>query len=140
MREFHFRNVTLMAAAASCFITPVLLVISGSQIAIVVDAVGIAYLVLDSISNLAKTYIFWGVVPAAIAFLVIATSVRSVTRSFGVVQLLIATPVILASVFSLLVLKAIFIDGGWPTYLPHFLIAGTCVASWIQLRLARRKA
>jgi hypothetical protein len=42
--------------------------------------------------------------------------------------------------FSLVLLKRIFLDGAWPTFLPHLAIAGACILLGIQLTLSRRPA
>lgn len=75
------------------------------------------------------------ILPAAVALGSIALSVRLAIRDFRVVQLALAVVVTIVSGCSLLVLKAMMLDGAWPTYLPYLAIAGAAglvgVQSWI---------
>ena len=79
-----------------------------------------------------------GILPAVAAAGAIVLSVRSAIRNFGAVQLVLGVPIVVASVFSLLILKRIVIDGAWPTYLPHLAIGASCLLAGLQLWLGRR--
>ena len=76
--------------------------------------------------------IVWGVLPTVVAVAAIALSVRSATRHFGAVQLALSVAVLALSLFALLVLKRIFIDGAWPTAVPHLAIAESCCLTGVQ--------
>ena len=76
--------------------------------------------------------IVWGVLPAVVAVAAIALSARSATRHSGAVQLALSGAVLALSLFALLVLKRIFIDGAWPTAVPHLAIAASCCLAGVQ--------
>lgn len=83
-------------------------------------------------------FIYWGVIPAAIAVATIAASLRLAAKHRGAFHGALASLVIALSGFSLAVLKRILVDGAWPTFLPHLAISGACILVGIQLLLARR--
>jgi hypothetical protein len=79
----------------------------------------------------------FGVLPAVAALGVIVVSVQLIIRAFGVVQLVLGFPAIVAAAWSLWVLKNIFVDAAWPTYLPHIVITASLSLVMIQWHLAR---
>jgi hypothetical protein len=82
--------------------------------------------------------LWWGIVPTAAALGAMGLSASLVIRRFGPVQLALSVPVVLVSGFSLVVLERIFIDGAWPTFLPHLAIFAACLLVGIQLWWAER--
>jgi hypothetical protein len=82
--------------------------------------------------------VVFGVFPAMVAIGAMGLSLRAIARAFGPVQILMGVSTIGAALWSLLVLKRIFLDGAWPTYLPHLIIAGCVVVAALQSLLARR--
>ena len=76
--------------------------------------------------------IVWGILPALAAVVASALSVRSATRNFGAVQFGLSVGVVGLCLFSLVVLKRIFVDGAWPTALPHLAIAAACCMAGLQ--------
>jgi hypothetical protein len=78
--------------------------------------------------------LLWGVIPAAVALVSAVLSVRCAARSRTSAQMFGAAVVILFTGYSLWLLKKIFVDGYWPVYLPHFLIAAAAIITVIQVR------
>ncbi len=81
-----------------------------------------------------------GVVPTIIALTAIALSVHSMGRAPSVLQGALVFVTLMLTVPSLWILKRIFIDGAWPTALPHLVIALVVVVAVIQWRLAVRSS
>jgi hypothetical protein len=81
--------------------------------------------------------VLWGIVPSVVATGVIFVSVRSIGRGFGITQFLLGIPTIAVSVAALWILKRMFIDRAWPTYLPYYAIGATIPIVSIQAFLAR---
>jgi hypothetical protein len=75
----------------------------------------------------------WGVLPVVAACGAIALSVRAALRKPDWIQRGLTVAVVVASIFSLVILKRIFIDGAWPTAVPHLAIA----ASWCVVGVQR---
>jgi hypothetical protein len=78
------------------------------------------------------------VLPAVVGLASIALSVRLAIRDFRVVQTGLAVVVATVSVWSLFILKAMWLDGGWPTYLPHLAVAGAAALMGAQSWIGRR--
>ena len=81
----------------------------------------------------------FGVLPAALALIVLIMSVRSVIRAFGVVQVLLAIPTLYLTITSLWVLKRVFFDKAWATFYPYFAIALALPLVLMQWYVARRR-
>jgi len=81
----------------------------------------------------------FGVVPAALALILLIISVRSVIRAFGVVQVLLVIPTLYLTVTSLWVLKRMFFDNAWATFYPYFAIALALPLVLTQWYFARRR-
>ena len=81
-----------------------------------------------------------GLVPAIVALAAVALSVHSMGRAPSAVQGSLAFTTLLLNVPSLWIMKRIFIDGAWPTALPHLVIAVTLVVAVVQWRLAVRSS
>ena len=82
--------------------------------------------------------VIWGILPAVVALGAIVLSIYSAIRNISAAQLVLGVPVLVVSGFSLVVLKRIFIDGAWPTYLPHLAIGASCLLVGVQVWLGRR--
>ena len=82
--------------------------------------------------------LLFGILPAIVALGVIALSIQTMLRAFGWVQLVLAVPAVLIATLSLWVLKNIFVDNSWPTFIPHVAITATIPLLLIQLYLTRR--
>ena len=94
-------------------------------------------LLWESSGSRTRALVFWGIVPTVVALCVIVVSTRSIVRGFGAAQVLLGVPTILLSIVSIWTLERIFIERGWPTYLPHLAIASTIPIAAIQSYLAR---
>jgi hypothetical protein len=81
--------------------------------------------------------VLWGIAPSVVATGVIFVSVRSIGRGFGITQFLLGIPTIVVSVAALWVLKRMFIDRAWPTFLPYYAIGATIPIVSVQAFLAR---
>jgi hypothetical protein len=99
--------------------------------------VGVLWVVLSQ-TVLAALFLL-AILPTAVASGSIVLSVRFAIRDFRVVQLALALIVVIVSSFSLLVLKAMMLDGAWPTYLPYPAIAGAAVLVGVQSWIGRRR-
>ena len=65
---------------------------------------------------------------------------QAAIRQPGTVQVGLSVAVVVLSVFSLIVLKRIFIDGAWPTAVPHLAIAASCCLAGVQRWVAPSEA
>jgi hypothetical protein len=81
--------------------------------------------------------VLWGVVPAVVAVCCIATSLVCTVRRPSGVQALLSLLSITFGGLSLYVLKEIFLDGAWPTFLPHVGIGASVVVAVVQVMLHR---
>jgi len=77
-------------------------------------------------------WIVWGLLPALAAFGAIALSLQVAIRQAAIIQVGLSVAVVVLSLFALLVLKRIFIDGAWPSALPHLAIAASCGLAGVQ--------
>ena len=82
--------------------------------------------------------LLWGVVPAVVGVGVAVLSTRSIGRAFGALQLGFGIPVVLVCLWSIWVLARIFVDGAYPTFVPHIFIACAAVLVRVQVLLAGR--
>jgi hypothetical protein len=82
--------------------------------------------------------IFWGIIPTVVALLTCVMAVVFATRSRTILQVFGASIVVLSTVCSLGMLKAMFLDNAWPTYVPHILIGITAIIALVQWISVRR--
>lgn len=85
------------------------------------------------------TMLLFGILPALVALGIVVIAVQSMIRAFSAAQLALGVPAVLIATWSLWVLKNIFVDAAWPTYLPHLTILATIPLAAIQWNLARRR-
>jgi hypothetical protein len=78
--------------------------------------------------------LLWGVIPTGIALSSSALSIACAAKRRKPFQVLASCAVILCTVFSLWLVKRIFIDGAWPIYLSHFLVAAAALIAALQKR------
>ncbi|HVX91274.1 MAG TPA: hypothetical protein VHC20_06670 [Candidatus Paceibacterota bacterium] len=81
--------------------------------------------------------LLWGVIPTAIALASTVVSVACVAKRRKKSQMFSTAVVAVFTVFSLWLLKKVFVDGAWPNYLPHILIVAALVIAVVQMRSLR---
>jgi hypothetical protein len=81
----------------------------------------------------------WGVVPAAVAICSVAASIICTARRPSAAQVLLSLVAIAFAGASLYVLKVIFLDGAWPTFLPHIGVGVAAAVATMQVVLDRRQ-
>lgn len=79
----------------------------------------------------------FGLLPTALAVSAVLVSGMVAWRSRNVTQWCASVVLLAGIVWSLFVLYRIFILNAWPTFLPHYVIAGGVVVAVIQLLLWR---
>jgi hypothetical protein len=94
---------------------------------------------VDNVDVPVADVLLLGVVPAIAACIIIVKSVRSMVSAPGVIQFCLGLPIVLLSLVSLWILKQMFFDFVWPTYLPYYAIALTVPLVVIQRSLARTR-
>lgn len=84
--------------------------------------------------------LMWGIVPAVVGCMAIVASIMALIRHFSISQLLMAILVFVLAGGSLFMLKQMFFDGAWPTYVPHYAIGLAAPLALGQLLLRFRRA
>jgi hypothetical protein len=83
--------------------------------------------------------LLWGLLPAILAIAAVFTSVLIAVRARRAFHSLSAIIVVLLDAMALWMLFAMFVMGGWPTYLPHIFIGATVFLAAIQGFFWRQK-
>lgn len=84
--------------------------------------------------------LMWGIVPAVVGCVAIVASIVALIHHFSVSQLFVAIPVFVLVGWSLFMLKQMFFDGAWPTYVPHYAIGFATPVALGQLLLSFRRS
>ncbi len=84
--------------------------------------------------------LLWGLFPTGAALVSTTLSLACVAKRTKPLQFVCAVVVTSLTVFSLWLLKKIFIDGDWPTFLPHILIAVAAIVTVTQIRAVVRQS
>ena len=83
--------------------------------------------------------LLWGIFPALVGLAAVALSLGIAFRRRHALHIFAAATVLIAVLWSFIVLYRIFILGAWPTYLPHIVIGTAFVIAAIQTLLFRPK-
>ena len=102
-----------------------------------IGGIAVALLVAPAVAGMLPTVLIWGVAPAIIGLALLCLSVRSIVLRFSAAQVALGVPTISLLAVSLWILKRVFVDGAWPTYLPYYGIAVAVPLVLVQMRLAR---
>ena len=81
----------------------------------------------------------WGIFPSLVGLVAVVLSLSVAFRRPPKYHLFGTATVVIAVLWSLIVLYRIFILGAWPTYLPHVVIATAFAIAGIQTLIFRRK-
>jgi hypothetical protein len=81
--------------------------------------------------------LIWGFLPTAFAISAMLVSGVVAWRSHNIAHWCASVVVLAGVVWSLFVLYRIFILNAWPTYLPHYAIAGVAIVAGIQFLIWR---
>lgn len=77
--------------------------------------------------------LLWGLLPCVICLGALVASAYSLIRGFGLFQVSVGVPTIALLLWSLAILKSMFLDNAWPTGLPYLIIAAAVPIVAIQL-------
>jgi hypothetical protein len=104
-----------------------------------IAGIATAILVAPAAISMWPRIVALGVLPAVLGIVLVALSLRAVTRQPSAAQIVLAALSISLSVISLWTLKRIFLDGAWPTYLPYYGFAVAIPFVMVQSYLADAK-
>jgi hypothetical protein len=83
--------------------------------------------------------IIYFVIPTFLAVVAIAASIMAFWQTARIGQILISVPVSIELAWALLILKRMFFDNVWPTFLPYYII-GLCAPIVVgQILLTRHR-
>ena len=85
------------------------------------------------------TELLFGALPTVIAVMAVVVSWLVSRRARSAVHWCVSVLVFFAAGWSLLILYRIFVQGAWPTYLPHIVIGIAAVMVITQIFLLRRR-
>jgi hypothetical protein len=83
--------------------------------------------------------LLWGLLPTVFALGAVFVSAWMALRVRRVVHSVFSVIVVILDALALWMLFAIFVLGGWPTYLPHVFIGATVCLVLVQAFLFRRR-
>jgi len=87
-----------------------------------------------------EVIVLWGVLPAMLAVLSIMASIHSFCRDVSIAQACLVLPVVAGMGLSLWAFYDMFIEGAWPTYIPHIAIGILTPVALGQVFVARRRS